>query len=59
MWSLKKVLHQIFLRKSDPVYYCDMYKDLRCSHVDGFLCDFPECSMLKDYNNKKDNNNNE
>lgn len=37
------------LNDSDPVYNCKLYTDEGCSHVDGFLCDFPKCSMLKEY----------
>ena len=34
---------------NDPVKGCDVYKDIGCAHVDGFLCDYPNCSLLKDY----------
>jgi hypothetical protein len=37
------------LRKNDPVYSCDLFKKEGCAHVDGYLCDFPTCSMLKDW----------
>lgn len=37
---------------NDPVKHCKLYKDIGCSHVDGMLCDFPKCSMLKDYESK-------
>jgi hypothetical protein len=33
----------------DPVRACDLYKNIGCTHVDGFLCDYPDCSMLKEY----------
>ncbi len=33
--------------KNDPVKHCAVYKKTGCSHVDGMLCDFPSCSMLK------------
>lgn len=33
----------------DPVKACDLYKNIGCTHVDGFLCDYPDCSMLKEY----------
>ena len=36
-------------RKDDPVYNCALYKDKGCSHVDGFLCNMPTCTMLKEY----------
>ena len=34
---------------NDPVKGCDVYKNIGCAHVDGFLCDYPNCSILKDY----------
>lgn len=33
----------------DPIKHCSLYKNLGCSHVDGLLCDFPNCSMLTNY----------
>lgn len=36
-------------KKHDPVYACRLYDEIGCSHVDGPLCDFPKCSMLKEY----------
>jgi hypothetical protein len=41
--------------KNDPVKYCRLYKETGCSHVDGFLCDYPKCDMLKEYNGNKIN----
>ena len=43
----KNIFHRLF--KNDPVYSCKLYKERGCSHVDGILCDFPKCHMLKDY----------
>lgn len=37
------------LRKNDPLFGCQLFKDKGCSHVDGMLCDFPKCSMNIDY----------
>lgn len=37
----------------DPVYECSLYKDCGCSHIDGLLCDFPDCKMNKDYEKEK------
>lgn len=37
---------------SDPVRHCEVYKDRAngsCAHVDGMLCDFPHCSIRKNY----------
>jgi DNA-directed RNA polymerase subunit RPC12/RpoP len=35
--------------KTDPVFHCPVYKKDGCSHVDGMMCDFPYCHVLKDY----------
>ena len=35
------------LKANDPVYSCPVYKSEGCSHVDGLLCDFPECDIIK------------
>lgn len=43
-------------RYSDPVKGCDLYKEEGCSHVDGYLCDYPDCSMLKRLQIKKGEN---
>ena len=53
-------LKRIFDRSADPVHSCDLYRDKEagsCVHVDGPLCDFPECSMLADYRQQKENKN--
>lgn len=50
-------LKRLFDRSIDPVYSCDLYCDKSvgsCAHVDGPLCDFPECSMLADYRQQKE-----
>jgi hypothetical protein len=39
---------------TDPVKGCDVYKNIGCSHVDGFLCDYPNCSILKNYKMTED-----
>ena len=35
--------------RGDPVRDCPLYVDRGCSHVDGFLCDFPHCMMMRQY----------
>jgi len=37
------------MRATDPIHACDLYKAEGCAHVDGMLCDFPDCQMLKDW----------
>lgn len=39
--------------KDDPVYACKVYRKEGCSHVDGILCDYPNCSILKEYLDNK------
>ena len=54
MFSL---LRRIFDRSTDPVCSCSLYRDKdagSCAHVDGPLCEFPECSMLSDYISKNE-----
>ena len=38
---------------NDPVKKCDLYKDKGCVHVDGLLCDFPDCAMNEYYLKEK------
>jgi hypothetical protein len=33
----------------DPVRHCAVYKEIGCSHVDGYLCNMSDCSILRDY----------
>lgn len=45
-------LKSILTVRKDPVKRCALYLDKKagsCAHVDGPLCDFPTCAMLKDY----------
>ena len=53
-WLKKSIESKILYIKShiytdDPVYNCQLYRDLSCSHVDGILCDFPFCKMSQEY----------
>jgi len=41
-------------KNNDPVRYCELYKHKGCSHVDGYLCDFPKCSMMLEYRHELD-----
>lgn len=36
-------------RNSDPVKRCDVYLTEGCSHVDGMLCNFPDCDIYHKY----------
>jgi hypothetical protein len=43
---------KLFDRSDDPVHSCEVYLDKEngsCAHVDGMLCDFPTCKILKEY----------
>lgn len=42
---IKKLL---LILKNDPIVNCEVYKDNKngsCMHVDGILCDYPNCSI--------------
>ena len=39
---------------NDPIR-CKVYQDKGCAHIDGLLCDYPGCQILKDYLKEKDN----
>lgn len=43
--SIKETL--IDIHKSDPVKYCNIYKESGCSHVDGMLCNMKTCNINK------------
>lgn len=43
------VIIRIRAKDYDPVYGCEVHKEIGCSHVDGYLCDFPDCDILKNY----------
>lgn len=34
----------------DPLTYCHYYKKYGCAHIDGYLCNVSDCSILKEYN---------
>jgi len=38
-----------FFSKNDPMESCELYKAEGCSHVDGYMCDYPSCTMNKEY----------
>ena len=47
---IKRIKRFFFrLKNSDPLYHCLVWKNEGCSHVDGLLCDYPKCEMLKEY----------
>lgn len=37
------------LIKNDPFYKCEVYRNEFCCHVDGPLCDYPNCDIIKKY----------
>ena len=43
--------------KNDPLKDSQVYKKLGCSHVDGLLCDFPNCSLNNEFINEAFKNN--
>lgn len=33
----------------DPVYKCEVHKQIGCAHVDGMLCGFPKCDIRREF----------
>ena len=51
---IKKIKRLFYkFRNDDPVQKCPVYKDEGCSHVDGMLCNHPNCEIIKKYMGKK------
>ena len=48
---IRSLLKEIksMLYDNDPVYNCDYYKNKGCSHVDGLVCNFPNCELNEFY----------
>ena len=44
-----KIVWLKLIRDKDPVKHCALYLEEGCAHVDGYLCDFPDCTILKDF----------
>lgn len=38
-----------YFQQNDPTKKCEAFKNEGCSHVDGPLCNFPNCSINIDY----------
>jgi len=34
---------------NDPVCHCEVYKEIGCAHVDGYLCNMSDCDILIKY----------
>ena len=37
--------------RNDPVKYCQVYKEIGCAHVDGYLCDMETCDIRQKFLN--------
>lgn len=46
---IKNLCNQFKRVKEDPIKGCKLYNEMGCSFVDSPFCDFPKCSMLKNY----------
>ena len=54
-WLRQFIREIVYIHKNDPVKKCELFRDKGCSHVDGYLCDFPNCSMNSNYLKSKEN----
>jgi hypothetical protein len=47
---IKRIKRFFFrLKNSDAFYHCPVWKNEGCSHVDGLICNFPNCTTLHEY----------
>lgn len=47
---IKRIKRFFFrLKNSDPFYHCPVWKNEGCSHVDGLICNFPNCTTMHEY----------
>lgn len=44
---------ELYYKSKDPVRHCEVYKEIGCAHVDGYLCDMKTCDILSKYKCKK------
>lgn len=51
--GLIELVKAAFYPPDDPVHHCSVHKDIGCAHIDGILCDFPNCSIQKRYDSHK------
>ena len=35
--------------RNDPVKHCEVYKEIGCAHVDGYLCDMGTCGIREKF----------
>ena len=42
-----------YMRDKAPVRHCDVYKEIGCAHVDGYLCNMSDCDILSGYKCEK------
>lgn len=47
------VVIRMFNDENDPLKHCEVYKQIHCSHIDGYLCNMKTCSILKDFKERK------
>lgn len=52
LWrSLKRFWY--CLLNSDPVRHCPVYREQGCAHVDGLLCNFPDCPVFRGFMDRR------
>ena len=44
-------IEELYYKGKDPVRHCEVYKEIGCSHVDGYLCNMSDCSIRRGYRN--------
>ena len=51
--KIKLWIENLTDKSNDPVYLCQVYKEIGCSHIDGMLCDMKACPILRVYSPKQ------
>ena len=56
IWNTIKYIAGSDPDKTDPVCSCPVHLDKKnggCAHVDGFLCHFPKCEIIDNYEQER------
>lgn len=49
---MRKIYLDLGTPNLDPVKHCEVYRKIGCSHIDGYLCNYPDCDILGAYVDK-------
>ena len=49
VYSITLLLLILHMKKTDPVFGCEKYKRIGCTHVSGRDCGYPKCTSLEKF----------